>query len=119
MNETQQKIKIKLWCYGIVALVILLLPILSWYSFLMPESENQASWFQRSGSLMVIFSILIEFKLFSIYKYIHPGRVSVVISPYSIHSYQKTYKYISILNISMIVIGTLIWGYGDIITNNT
>ena len=114
MSETKESIKIKLWKYGLLTFVALLPPILS--EVLPPffESESQASWFQRSGSLMVIISAWVEFKLISISGYIDTGATYVVKFRVPI-SYNYWYKTISLTTILSMVAGTVIWGYGDLL----
>ncbi|MPY21412.1 hypothetical protein [Shewanella sp. YLB-07] len=43
----------------------ILIPTLAWRGWFQLD-ENVGTWFQRSGSLMVLFAVWIEFKLFKI-----------------------------------------------------
>lgn len=114
MRETPKSIKIKLWRYGVASSLAFLLPIVAWSGILMPEQEAQASWIQRSGSVMVVWGILVEFRLLSIEGYINPSGATYVVPFDLLESYKISYRLISMLTISVMVFGTIIWGYGDI-----
>ena len=89
-------------------------PIISLYYPVMPQGETLSSWFQRSGSLMVIISIIAEFKLFTLNDYfdIHDTRV---FGPVDLpKTYKPIYILITLLAVTGMIFGTLIWGYGDL-----
>ena len=110
---------------------ILLIPILFILSALLPVfawmgcfnfDEDVASWFQRSGSLMVLCAGILEYILFNITLSSTPqsGKkkqlyVSVVkryvVSPRYLR-FIHTLKYIAAF---IAIVGTVIWGYGDLI----
>jgi len=69
-----------------------LLISLSALDVLKPNFEAQEIWFQRSGSLLVVLSIFIE---------VYGGRLTA-----------HTVKYSTRISL---VLGTLVWGYGDLI----
>jgi len=118
-------VKSKLWKYGLLCVVSFLPPILSicipyslFLSYL-PENETLSTWFQRSGSLMVVIAIIAEFKLFSLNDYFDLNDTRVF-GPVDLPAtYKSIYKAIIIVALISMVIGTIIWGYGDIIIKNT
>lgn len=79
----------------------------------LPIDETQQSWFQRSGSIVVILSVWVEFKLFDIKSYFDKSAYSV---PFELsNSYHFAYKTISIITVFTAISGTVIWGYGDLL----
>ena len=85
----------------------------------LPEKENLAHWFQRSGSLVVILTLIAESSAIAIYNILNPsGFVGTSFAEVSkqYESLPKKYTKISLL---LIGIGTFIWGYGDLFIQNT
>jgi hypothetical protein len=79
----------------------------------MPAEETMASWFQRSGSIVVVLSIWVQFKLFCIQTYLDSDAYCIPIAvPIW---YFSAYKYISNTTVFVMLCGTVIWGYGDLI----
>ena len=85
-------------------------------------SINGFHWFARSGSLMVLFSIMAEYVLITekqnyIYTFVTKGQMQTEQSlrpkgnfnPSKAHSIKEKFTHISV------VIGTFIWGYGDLL----
>ncbi len=81
-----------------------LAPMLVLFSAWIPESETYASWFQRSGSILVIFSILSQLTL------LETHRKSVL----NTDIYRNIYNTLSLLTVLLAIFGTAIWGYGDL-----
>ena len=121
MDETEHLsvVRTKLWKYGFISIAVYIPPLLSLYQPIIPEGETVASWFQRSGSLMVIIGVWAEYKLFSLNDYfdLNDTRVFAPINPPD--AYKKIYIVITTVTAVGILLGTLIWGYGDVIINNT
>lgn len=94
-----------------VSLIAAVLILWAGYSgFLMPEIDKSAAWFQRSGSIVILIAVFAE--LFVI------KRLKSISDDQEIVSRKKFKNYISITNISVIaisLIGTVVWGYGDLI----
>ena len=114
MTETKSSIKKKLVVYGVLTCVIFVIPF---YSAMCPpfiKSEIQGEWFQRSGSLMVVLGAFVEYRLILMGKYFNIVGTVFDMPFIAPESYNKYYNTISFLILSGIVIGTLIWGYGDI-----
>ena len=76
---------------------------------------NEYYWFQRSGSLMVLFGVMLDF-----YQNQHTeleqsssvtigGQAAITGTTLS-----KTRKYIQVFSIGLAIVGTFIWGYGDV-----
>lgn len=78
-------------------------------------TETNATWFQRSGSLVVLFAALAEYVVFKTYDYISPSEAAYVVPFDTPKWYKKLYNAISIMGLVLLVSGTVIWGYGDYI----
>jgi hypothetical protein len=109
-EESIKKILIQsgLWLFLSVAVAIFaaLLP-------LYPSSETQGEWFQRSGSIVVLIAVWVEFKLLPLSGFFDKNSYS---APFDLpSSFNTSHKYISILTIFIVISGTFIWGYGDLL----
>lgn len=119
MTETLESIKRKLFIYSVTSVLIYAIPIYTALYTPFIESEMQGAWFQRSGSLMVIIGAFIEYKLFSIRAHFNIVGTVWDRSFETPESYNTWYNIISYATLSTIVVGTLIWGYGDIPFENS
>lgn len=121
MNEAEhlQTVRIKLWKYGLLSAFAFLPPLIAFLYPAMPVNETTATWFQRSGSLMVVIALLVEFKLFSIQAYFDLYNTAMYVPVDIPKIYRVMYICISTFAALTMVLGTLIWGYGDIIIKNT
>lgn len=67
--------------------------------------DSPELWFQRSGSLITLVGVLLEYHL-----------VKIRFMPYSERAEQKQISnFPERVVLLMIVIGTIIWGYGDLL----
>ena len=114
MKETIKTIKAKLWRYGLLCFFAIVLPFVSFFCPFMPTTETQASWFQRSGSIMVVMTIWVQFKLFAIAGYLDPSDTAYVVPFDTPKVYSTMHNIISLTTTVVMILGTLIWGYGDI-----
>jgi len=89
----------------------------AWQGALLPESEKLSVWFQRSGSLTLVFCILAEIFLL---KNLALASKIIALNPAIDTNFSKLW-FSSISNFSELLIhaltvtSTLIWGYGDVI----
>ena len=80
-----------------------------------PSNEMACTWFQRSGSLMVMLSLLAELSAVRIFNLLNPsGFVSVGFKEFENKYKNLPVKY-SVLCLIAIGTGTVIWGYGDLL----
>ena len=74
------------------------------------------TWFARSGSIMVLSAVIVEYRLFKLYMEEISSSIFIVSmkkpSPIFISDEQNN---ISIVAHIFVVCGTLIWGYGDLL----
>ena len=108
----------KLKEYWIDILFILLAIIPSSYAFFydfhIHISENKEYWFQRSGSLMVIFAIALDSEQA---KYIERKESSTfyIGTPIVLgKELSRSRSLIQKFSIVLMITGTIIWGYGDL-----
>ena len=116
----ERKIKIELITTLPLLVLSVAIPISAWHGIFKYDADVNI-WFQRSGSLMVLFAVWLEYKLFKISNLTNPTSESGVTWQDLAHrdalntKYDnkiKIYKYITAV---LAIIGTVIWGYGDII----
>ena len=92
----------------------LMIPLLSFSGLLKPNCEMLGVWFQRSGAASAVFAIFAEFKSDKMLNILNSDMVGPTYhKTYEKYLFQaKAYNYAAI---SFIVLGTLIWGYGDLL----
>ena len=113
LAETEREISKNL----VLACVI---PIFAWHGFFQ-QDDYVSIWFQRSGSLTVLLAGWAEYKIFKLRDLTNP--ISDVGITWQDLAHQgvlcsKHGKVIGIIDYIfklLIVIGTLIWGYGDLL----
>lgn len=71
--------------------------------------------FARSGSIMVFFAASSEFALLNKANNKHLLNSARVLNNETPWSFSKSDKVISILSLSLGLVGTVIWGYGDLL----
>lgn len=90
------------------------MPILALLIPWQPAGETLSSWFQRSGSAMVVFALLAEAKAIDIYNTLNPGGFVEKGFNEAKAAYANHPAKFSFSSFVLIALGTLIWGYGDI-----
>lgn len=84
-------------------------------SFIIDIQNESHEWFQRSGSIMVLFAVGLEFRQTSSNPIKASGTLFIEGTAAAIGGeISKTRKKLHFLAISLIAIGTAIWGYGDL-----
>lgn len=119
-HEHIDRVRTNLWKYSLLCVTSFVPPIIaisipfSMVSPYLPIDETLSIWFQRSGSLMVIIAIITEFKLFSLNDYFDLNNTRMFAPVDLPKTYKSIYYAITIAALMSMLIGTLIWGYGDI-----
>ena len=121
INNIFSKLKIEIFKLSIlkeykqfeIEILLLFISII-WVFISLFISEN---WFARSGSIMVLFSVIIEYRLLKAHNDMVNRKVQA-----SVHTRRalkitvlEEHKKISFITHIFLVVGTLIWGYGDLI----
>lgn len=114
MREAEESIKKQF--YSCIPLFILAvgIPLAAYNAWLIPISETEGSWFQRSGSLAVLFAVWMEYNLMKVNEYITLPGIAVSEQIRVSDKYKRTYKVLQYSAIVLVFIGTFIWGYGDL-----
>lgn len=79
-----------------------------------PAGESAGGWFQRSGSILVVFSVLADAILASLFTSLFPGSQTVVLTDDDAVSLKPLYAIVSVFAVVLTAVGTVIWGYGDL-----
>ena len=97
--------------------------LFSFITLIFPETalknDPPETWFQRSGSFIVVASIWTEFILIRTQGYLDPydeAYIAITDMPQSLNT---LHRYLSSAAIGLALYGTLVWGYGDIFIKNT
>ncbi len=83
---------------------------------------GEHEWFQRSGSLIVVFGAIIEYRHFAVFRRnpehncllagtVADGRVLTLMA--------KGCHMMGLVSIGLVIGGTIIWGYGDLLFSCT
>ncbi|MDD1795160.1 hypothetical protein LRP50_18690 [Enterovibrio sp. ZSDZ42] len=114
MERAGKDIERKLvYCIPIFILAVIT-PILAWYSFVIPETEEPAIWFQRSGSLTVLFAVWMEYNLMKVNEHVFPSGHTFSQQAALAKKYQPIFKVAQYMAVLLAIMGTVIWGYGDL-----
>jgi hypothetical protein len=98
----------------IIVILSILVPVISFFVPWQPSGETLASWFQRSGSILVGLSVFAEFRLLSIHSTVNPGAGVMTFNNGTSVKQKKAYEILSSVVFVLAIFGTIIWGYGDI-----
>jgi hypothetical protein len=97
----------------ILCLCAVIPPLFSLTGIFRPEEEALGQWFQRSGAVMTAFAVLAQFKAAGIATMIAGGTFAETWEAY--HKYNRFQALTAWLSLVLVVIGTLIWAYGDLL----
>ena len=120
LGEQKREINFELLITLPLLLLSIIIPIAAWHGVFQYD-EDVTLWFQRSGSLMVLFSVWAEYNLFKIDKLTKPTNEEGVSFEDFAHraaldtDYGTIIKFYKLITAILAVIGTVIWGYGDIL----
>jgi len=98
----------------ILILIALLFPYLAFTGYLKPEDEHLNVWFQRSGSLMVLLSLIAEYLISRLHGAIRPAGFTSQATEKIRKKLELPLMVLRYVGAAVAVGGTLIWGYGDI-----
>ncbi|MCG7865452.1 MAG: hypothetical protein JAY74_03660 [Candidatus Thiodiazotropha taylori] len=112
----EEEIKIAPWWEVVLLIVTYAIPS-AFFFYSCSTSDGQ--WFSRSGSLMVVCGAILEYLNFGAQQYLREKRDETW-KPRS--EYVKALnkrKIFDLLILFSLVLGTIIWGYGDLLFKNT
>jgi len=111
-----KEVKVTPWWEVMLLIVAYATPI-SFYFY--SGSTNEGHWFSRSGSLMVILGAILEYRNFGIQQYLREKRDKTYKPNPEIVDKLKSRMPFDVLILASLVLGTAIWGYGDLLFKNT
>lgn len=115
LAEAETRIRKALFWSIPLLLLTISIPILALYGLFLPEGETISTWFQRSGSLMVIFSLWVEYELFGINGDVFPSGIYSGQEERLAERYRSKVQIVKYLAVVGALTGTVIWGYGDLL----
>jgi hypothetical protein len=89
-------------------------PLFSLTGIFAPEDEPLGQWFQRAGIVMTVFAVLAYFKAAGIATTMIAGSTFAELWEVY-HKYNRLQALAAWLSLVLVVIGTLIWAYGDLL----
>lgn len=111
--QHERRIK-RAFFYAFALCVLAIAPCsISFISSLKPPSEKIDLWFQRSGAAMTAFSVFSQVKVNNILEMIRGGTFAESWKMY--HKYIVLQRLASGISVILIISGTVIWGYGDLL----
>lgn len=100
-----------------LAYIVLSLAIILFVTLENPFNQPTNEWFARSGSLMTLFPVLGEavflIKLNELVKITHPAQLSCEI--YVERRFKPLLTFSVMLTLIHVSVGTIVWGYGDLL----
>jgi hypothetical protein len=103
------------WAF-VLCLCALLPPLLSLPGGFRPQvaqTDTLGQWFERSGAVMTVFAVFAQFKAGGIATMIVGGTFGESWEAY--HKYKHHQAVAAVLSLVLVVIGTVVWGYGDLL----
>jgi hypothetical protein len=104
--------RVILWAFGL-CLCAVIPPLLSLVGMFRPQAEPPGQWFERSGAVMTVFAVFAQFKANSIAAMIAGGTFGESWELY--HKYKRHQAVAAALSLVLVVLGTVVWGYGDLL----
>lgn len=113
-HEIEASIKKSLRIAVPLLIIAFVVPVVSVLFDLCATRSDPFYWFQRSGSITVLFAVIAEYFLFRVGADINPPPSSYVAEMKWNDKYGAKHRTCSVLALVLVVLGTFIWGYGDI-----
>ena len=113
LREAEEKIRKQFFSCIPLFILAILLPVAAWYSFLLPQGESPEDWFQRSGSLTVLFAVWMEYNLMKVNEDVNPSGSVFSQQDELSEKYKGMFKIAQYVVAVLAISGTIIWGYGD------
>jgi hypothetical protein len=101
-----------LWAFGL-CLCAVIPPLFSTLGIFTPQAEPLGQWFARSGAMMTVIAVFAQFKAASIATMIQGRAFGGSWGFY--HKYKRRQTIVAVLSLVLVLIGTIVWGYGDLL----
>ena len=119
LADIEGNISKELFIISLLLVFSAVIPICAWYGFLQ-QDKDVSTWFQRSGSLTVLFAVWAEYKIFKVHTLTMPMSEGGETYQDAAHTgalktkYGKKLNAISFVSVALVITGTVIWGYGNL-----
>jgi len=118
--ETTQRYRSTTWvCYALVLLLIaaaIAAPLYAGLGHWTPAGESRPIWMQRSGAVTTLFSFIAgAMVVFTSGRLYTPGFFGDAVRIPILMEFQTRFRIAESLIFALSVIGTAIWGYGDLL----
>jgi hypothetical protein len=101
--------------FFIFATLSILIPALSVLGFFKPSCETLGVWFQRSGAITVVFAIFTEMNANQMLGVLDSSGMVGKTFQATYDKYFKQVKAYNYISLFLVIFGTVIWGYGDLL----
>lgn len=115
IKEAESKVVRSIIGFSPLTLLAILTPLSAYFSLFIPINEQESIWFQRSGSITVLFAVWIEYNLSTVNEHINLSGIWTTEQANLSNKYKHVYKIFQYIGVLLAVAGTVIWGYGDVI----
>jgi hypothetical protein len=97
----------------VLCLCAVLPPLISLTGIFRPQGEPLGQWFERSGAVMTVFAVFAQIGAGGIAAMIAGGTFAESWQAY--HKYKRLQAIAAGLTLVLVVVGTVVWGYGDLL----
>ncbi|MFA0504147.1 hypothetical protein AB4510_05885 [Vibrio sp. 10N.222.54.B12] len=112
--SARRSIKIELFVCLVLVLLAPLVAVLAFFEVCLPSGESSAIWFQRSGSIVTVFAVIIDARLAGLLRYTSESGLQTSLDEAIRKGLKLPVQLVGIVALIITVLGTLIWGYGDL-----
>ena len=99
----------------ILIIVALVIPFQASMGFMKPDIETINIWFQRSGSITVLLSLVAEYVISRLHGIIRPAGFTSKETENIRKKLENPLMVLRYIGGGTAVLGTIIWGYGDLL----
>lgn len=111
-QEEFKKYKSARFKFALCIFISVVCALLAAFGILKPVNEPVVIWFQRSGSLVVLFAAIGEYYVSNMRATLRPaGYVGITAMENELSFSVKCYHSAAL---TLVIMGTIIWGYGDL-----
>lgn len=108
-----KRLRTDLLCTFALCVASFLVPVLALVCHAKPSTDTLGAWFQRSGSLTTVIAVFAQVRAGNFAEKIRGSTFAESWDYY--HKYKHWQAAASWLSVVLIVGGTTIWGYGDLL----
>jgi hypothetical protein len=114
-NKIEIRLRRELLVVSVLCAFSIAVSLAALNSFLKPNSETVASWFQRSGALTTAVAVFAQLKIGNFLEEIRGG---IFAESWIMHKkYHRHQSILSFASVVLVIVGTLVWAYGDLFLN--